>query len=542
MVVYLEMFKSRSNLLSGLVFLLILPGLFWGLPSAISPQDDAPLPLGSLLFVAEYTKSHLNTTYPAFHQLLLLPVYAIAFAAYWLAGGISHVSSIWPYGMHNISAFFSVLIILTNLASAIMAVFLLRTAISFVEQSRKWLWFAIFVMATNGVFVYYARVGNLDIPYNFWWALTLVGLWRYLIGGTSARVSLVLAGVTAAFAAGSKDQAAGLIIGAVFLLLLIAPAASSFGDRMRSVFVFSLTVGFVYFISTILPQPVRWWNHARFVTSPHAPTQIPLSLIGELQIFWVTLQQLRNVFGISVLVLTVLGAVYLFRSSRSREFWILALPLLCYYIVIIAKTRVAYPRFMLPFIIPIVVLATHGVAWAAGHFENRNAKFAWTTILCLYLGFNFFTSYLPVTYAQVFDLKRELGKELPALLPTGSGLLITHMESYEYPNGEVYEHYRLMRLPHESIIPASRHTASLFLPLDNEVGYYLWGTGTAGLPSNTSMPPMPLQGELVKQWRYPDWVRNGVLVPCILEFSLYRRTAPLPLDYIPPPFIVSGVQ
>jgi hypothetical protein len=543
MVVFLRMFASRSNRLLGLVFLLILPGLFWGLPSAISPQDDAPFPLGPLFFFAEYSKSHLDIIYPAFHQLLLVPLYAIAFGVYWLAGGISHLSSTWPYGLRNVSAFFSVLLILTNLVSAIMAVLLLRACFPFVERSRKWLWFALLIIGTNGVFVYYARVGNLDLPYNFWWALTLVGLWHYLIAGSPARTSLVPAGITAALAAGSKDQAAGLIIGAGFLLLLFAPAASaSLRDRIRNAFIFSLTVVVVYFIFAILPQPIRWWNHARFVTSPHAPTQIPFSAAGELQIFWVTLQQLRNVFGISLLALAVLGAVYLFRSGRGLEFWILTLPLIGYYVVIIAKTRVAYPRFMLPFIFPMVVLVTHGVAWVADRFENRNARVAWSAILCLYIGFNFVISYLPVTYAQVFDLKRQLAKELPSLLPTGSGLLISHMESYEYPNSEVYERYRLMRLPHEPIVPTSRHTESLFLPLDNEVGYYLWGTGTAGLPSNTPMPPMPLQGELVKQWKYPDWVRNGVLVPCILEFSLYRRTAPLPLDYVPAPFVVSGVQ
>ena len=94
-------------------------------------------------------------------------------------------------------------------------------------------------------------------------------------------------------------------------------------------------------------------------------------------------------FGISLLVLAVLGAVYLLRSGRSREFWILALPLIGYYVVIIAKTRVVYPRFMLPFIIPMVALVTHGVAWVADHIENRTVKIAWSSVLCLYIGFNF---------------------------------------------------------------------------------------------------------------------------------------------------------
>ncbi len=537
------MFANRSNLLLALIFLLILPGLFWGLPSAITPQVDAPFPLGPLLFVAEYSRSHLNITYPAFHQLLMLPFYAVVFGVTWLTGGISHFSSTWPYGLHNISTFFSVLIFLTNLISAIMAVLLLRATFPFVERSRQWLWFGLLVIGTNGVFVYYARVGNLDMPYNFWWALTLVGLWRYLIAGCPARTSLFPAGVAAALAAGSKDQAVGLIIGAGFLLLSFAAGKSvSWRDRIRNTFLFGLTVVVAYFLVAVLPQPVRWWNHARFVVSPHAPTSIPFSLAGEIQIFWITIDQLRHVFGVPVLALAAVGAVFLFRSGRGREFWLLAFPLMGYYLVIIAKTRVAYPRFMIPFVFGVVVLVTHGVAWISLRFNRRSARLAWTATLCLYVGFTFVTSYLPVTYAQVFDLKRQLAKELPPLLPTGSPLLISHMQSYEYPNGNVYEHYRLMRLPNEPIIPASRHTASLFAPLDNQVEYYLWGTGTAGLPANRPRPPMPLQGELVKEWKYPDWVRNSVLAPCILEFSLYRRTGPLPLDYVPPTYIVSGLQ
>ena len=44
----------------------------------------------------------------------------------------------------------------------------------------------------------------------------------------------------------------------------------------------------------------------------------------------------------------------------------------------------------------------------------------------------------------------------------------------------------------------------------------------------------------MREWQYPEWVRQDVLVPCILEYRLYRTTGPLPLDYVPPPFVVSG--
>ena len=214
-----------------------------------------------------------------------------------------------------------------------------------------------------------------------------------------------------------------------------------------------------------------------------------------------------------------------------------------YYVVIIGMTRVAYPRFMIPFVFAVVVLATHGLAFIGGRLAARfGAQLAWTVLLAAFLIYRFAFSYLPVTYAQVFDLKRDVTRDLSSFVNPGNALLISHMQSYEYPNADIYDRYRLMKLPHELIIPASRHTASIFHPLDLNVEFYLLGTGTAGLPSNTPVPSMPLQGELIKQWRYPDWVRNSVLVPCIFEFALYRRTEPLPLDYVPPVYITSGLQ
>ena len=47
---------------------------------------------------------------------------------------------------------------------------------------RAWVWVGLLVIGTNGVFVYYSRVGNLDLPYTFWWGVSLFFLWRYFFG------------------------------------------------------------------------------------------------------------------------------------------------------------------------------------------------------------------------------------------------------------------------------------------------------------------------------------------------------------------------
>jgi len=103
------------------------------------------------------------------------------------------------------------------------------------------------------------------------------------------------------------------------------------------------------------------------------------------------------------------------------------------------------------------------------------------------------------------------------------------MQSYNYPNRNVYEHYALMKLPQDPIEPPSRHAANLFRPLDPNVGYLLLGSGNAGLPWNPVGEYPPLTGSLIREWRYPAWVKDRVLVPCIYEFALYRRTGELPV-------------
>ena len=95
---------------------------------------------------------------------------------------------------------------------------------------------------------------------------------------------------------------------------------------MRQTALFGAVVAVAYAVVAIVPQPSRWWNHARFVVSPHAPTKIPLSVAGEIAILGVTLGRLLAVFTWPVLALCILGIVVLFRSGRGKQFWLRASP------------------------------------------------------------------------------------------------------------------------------------------------------------------------------------------------------------------------
>ncbi|MGA2132413.1 MAG: hypothetical protein ABSH50_08980 [Bryobacteraceae bacterium] len=524
------MWFASPRWLLAIAFALIVPGLFWGLPSAVTAQVDAPVPLGPLYFFAQYHNPQIDTIYPAFHQLLLLPLYAAAIGVYWVMGGISHLSSAWPYGMHNVSALFSALILLSNLVSAMMGLCMLYVAWRLAARSRSWGWTGVLVAATNGVFVYYCRVGNLDIPYNFWWAVALFFLWKYFFQGATFAVSLLPAAIASGCALGSKDQAAGLVLGGGLAIMLFStPQVSSFAKRFCNSALFSFCFLTSYAAVAILPHPLRWWYHLLYILADVAPTPIPRSPSGEWQTLLLTLGWLLKVFTIPVLALAAAGAVFLFRKRRGREFWVLVIPLLTYYVVAVAPTRVFYPRFTIPFFIPVLVLVIHGSGFLAERFfASPMARVAWATALITYLAVQTGMSYVPVTYAQVFDMKRRLAQELPSVLSPGSPLLISRMQSYNFPNLGVYESYRLMMLPQDPVAPPSRHAANLLHPLESSVPYFLWGSGNTGLPWNPMGDYPRLTGDLVREWRYPGWVKDHVLVPCIYEFALYRRTGPLP--------------
>ena len=520
----------RLNWILCAIFLLLIPGIYWGLPSAVSPQIDSPLPMGSLLFFAD-RRAEVDNQYPAFHQLFMLPFYAVAFGFYGLAGGLSKISSTWPYGLHDVSGFFSALTLITNLVSAAMGIAMLYLSLEFVKDQQRQAWFALIFIGTSGAFVYYSRVGNVDMPYTLWLVVMLWFIRRFLVEAKPVAHALIPAAMAGALAVASKDQAVGFAIGVGALLLFLAPSpAANLSHRIRNAATYSLALVTTYAVAAILPNPGRWWHHARYVTDEHHHSPIPPTAFGQVQIFLHTLSQLNQTFTIPLLLLCVLGSRELLRNGRAREFWILVGPLIGYYVVPIASTRYAHTRFMLPLMLPVLVLATHGIAWISDRIAHQPvAKAACVAASIVFLAWHFAVSYLPVTYVQMFDLKKQLAADLPGLVPPGQPLLIAKMQAPNFPNRDVYEKYRLMMLPGDPIIPASRHTSNVFTALDDHVAYYLLGTGGAGLPWHQSFPHPPLSGELIKEWRYPAWSPQSHPRP------LRIRILPIPPNQPAPP-------
>lgn len=81
-----------STFLFALFGALYALGIFWGLPSALTPAIDSISPLGPLAFVVKYRQADITYVYPAVHQLLQVAFYAVVLLAAKLTGAIGSIS------------------------------------------------------------------------------------------------------------------------------------------------------------------------------------------------------------------------------------------------------------------------------------------------------------------------------------------------------------------------------------------------------------------------------------------------------------------
>jgi len=509
-------FRPQTLLFFTFILLYAL-GVFWGLPSALTPAIDSISPLGPLAFVAKYKQTDITYVYPAVHQLLQVAFYAVILAGAKAIGAIGAISSAWPYGFRDPSALFTVLLVASNLISASMAAFLLRTLWRMRPDPAAAQWFAVPLLGLSGVYAYYARTANMDIPYLFWSVLAWHQLWTYLLTpDSSSSRPLLLAGLFSALSFGSKDQASTIIFGFGLLLLLYSPSGSKDGwqPRVRQATIFSAAMLVCYAVFAIAPQPARWWYHVRFVVqnpAVHIAPETPDGLWGQILLLERCYLRLHHIFTYAGLPLAIAGIFILWRRGRHRELALLLIPAFTYYAAVIARVRAPEERYLLPIVIPLALCA--GVAIGALRDLPWGRKPAYA-LAAGTLAAQLVFSFIPVTYCQIFDTKRDLQRNLSTLLPPQTPIALHGMQTLNYPNRNVYDQYRLMLGPGQAIVPPSTHAANLLHPFDPAVRHVFTGT---------PQPPPGSDYNLLNHWRYPEWIRSHVHVPAIYELFLHER-------------------
>jgi dolichyl-phosphate-mannose-protein mannosyltransferase/PA14 domain-containing protein len=230
-------------------------------------------------------------------------------------------------------------------------------------------------------FVYYAKAGNVDVPYVMWFACSLLFYLRVLEGGTTA--DYVLWALTAAFAVCTKDQAYGLFV-AMPLVVIYEKGRAAFDRRLA---VAALTAAVAFAGVYLLPFNLAGFaGHVNaIVGGSRGYRSYEPTVTGRLALLGDTIQLVERNCGWPMFVVIVAG-VALALASRSRRrvaVWLLA-PAVSYYLTFINLVLYNYDRFLLPVCAVLVLFGGYAVDRFVSSSSMRVARWVAVTGVFVY--------------------------------------------------------------------------------------------------------------------------------------------------------------
>jgi hypothetical protein len=396
--------RNRDELMLALVaIVLYAPGMGWGLPTAINadltrpwgPDDIAPLgPLAEAYntFVEPQPDRHL--AYPLMHYLVVLAAYLPFLLYLVLTGGLTAPGAGFPFGLTDPEGSLRAMALIARTVTCLMA----AGSVVAVYHIGRTMWSrahgliaGVCVMLLYPMF-YYARTGNLDVPYLFWGLAGIAVYARILRQGLSVRRAIWL-GVFAALCAGTKDQG-----GALFLLmpLAILPLHFARGDAAAPrgglaawrapLSGLAAATGAYLFSSGLAFRPERYVAHMRWIGG-HAPNSpvlfgYPLSGDGIVAMSARTVGVMAESLTLPLLVAAAAGV--LLTLWRDRRAALLLLPAAGTLLLVLLPVRLVQMRYLLPVAATLAIFAAVPLA-DAFRARGRGARataLALVVVLC----------------------------------------------------------------------------------------------------------------------------------------------------------------
>jgi hypothetical protein len=505
-------YPAESTVFAG-AFLLLAPGLFWGMPSEFPSEIDSILPMGPIHFFLNYTGSHDQLSYPAFHYVILAGVYAVCFALFKVTGMLGAPVAAYPFGLHDPLAAISLLIVAGRTVTALMGAgicaVLFRTVRTMTDRTTAL--FMTLSLLSSAVFVYYSRVSNLDIPECFWWLLSYALFLQAIYGVPLPTVrAMVMSGMFGGFAVATKDQAMMFIIPQC-LLLLIDGGKERFRARCRKAVLYTSIVIAAYVLAAIVPQPVRWVHHLRFIFTNQGQYRIfGFTPHDQILLLWTVV---RNLFVTAspLAVLGVAGIGLLIARRTAAGAAPLVIPLLFFYVFMMVPVGFAYERFMLNAAIIVLIPAGYVFHEIGRRCTGQKGRLVFLLCTGMVVAAEFSAGYVPLTIAMTGDAKRKLTAVLVRTVPAGSRILL-HASYFSLPNAAAYRTFAFCSQDKWASI-GSKRLAGL---IDHDT------TGTTFVLADHDLRnPIALRkGEridtasltLLETVRFPRWVEHGAMV------------------------------
>jgi hypothetical protein len=435
-----------------LAFSLLLAAypLWWGIPTGGYWAMDEIGPASVSEGLARAYSGGWHEKYPPFHYYVVSVLLAPFFAAEHF--GLVRVLDGTAYGVEMLLV--RALSVLLGMAT----VFVIHVCGAATFGRRAGL-LAALTWSTVLPLVYHAKLGTLDVPYTFWFALSLLCYIRIVQRG--ALRDYLLFATAAILAICTKDQAYGLyaLPGIHIAVLTVRRRlASSDGTRIWQAIadrrlLLALSLGIVLFavIHNFAFNLEGFKRHVETITggASQAYRYFENTPSGQWGLARDVADQL--VFSLSwpaTLAVTA-GIVLPFRrtSGALRHLWLL-LPVLSYYLTFLAVVGYCYDRFLLPVCLVLSLFAGRA---AAVLFEWRHRRWLVLTVVSVAL------VYMSLRAASVNMLMAADGRQASARwlrehVPREASIGLT--AAYEYfpgvvqttmwlrPSLEEFEHVR----------------------------------------------------------------------------------------------------
>jgi len=342
---------SMIHLILILSLFLSILGIWWGLPSHRGWAADEIIPSEVLDGINhQFFSNNWYGKYPPFHYYLLSFIYVPFLILDQL--NFLNISSLPAYtGLFYLGRFLSVLM-------GTVLVFLVYKCGQEIYDRRSSL-FAALMTALIVPFVYYSKMTNLDVPYIFWFILSLYFFLRIL--KTHQTRDYLLFSLTAVLSICTKDQAYGLYV--------LAPLVIIFSDWMRKKktkkhlslfhslwdrnYLIPLLLAILLFVivQNIFFNAPGFIMHFKLIFGPLSKDYqvYERSFSGYMDLLWQTLRQIQFSLGWPLFLLSALGLlISLFQKKKNLILLSLLVFPVSYYLFYISIILYNYDRFNIP--------------------------------------------------------------------------------------------------------------------------------------------------------------------------------------------------
>jgi hypothetical protein len=478
-------------------------GIFWGMPSEFSPEIDADVPFGVLSYFSGIHDVHRAVKYPAFHKITLLPFYGAYFLYAKTTGNFGHLSSMWPFGFKNPVVATTALIVITRIVNLIMGIGALRCLFIILLKESKSIFGSsacLLLFGLSGAFTYYVKATNYDGPQLLWWSLSLLFLWNYFFDKNQSAKNLWLSGIFIGIATATKDQNFVFALSSGLTILFFGPENPG-RSKVKDAALYGLIALAVYALAAITCNPALWVWHVKYLLSSERIydftkfAEFSNTPGGQVGLFCRFIKILTDICSIPGCMLAGISLGYLARTKNFKKLF-----------AIVYRNRFVHERYVLNVGFLLMVPACLGIFFCTRVLKRRlpraNAVVIITALALCIVGQLVF-GFIPVTYAQAFDVKNRLAIELPKFVPKGS-VIEWQGSILELPNSVSYMSYNLVIPEVEKKYYPTNRIDHVFTRKSDSSRYVLSSHDLFNTNSNQ---------RLIDKWSPSDWVDKTNLEP-----------------------------